>query len=130
MIGFESRPHPSKESRLKICIIDDEKSIVKLFKEVFERKLNAETFGFYNGEDTVNFLAEHGKEIDIILSDYMLQDTDGCALREKVKQFLKEDVKYYVISGVPLKCSKFGPNVTCLQKPIDLHELIDLLKNN
>ena len=68
---------------INILIVDDEKLIVKGLKNSLEQQ-GYIVFAAYNGADAQRIIKE--QEIDFIILDLMLPDTDGMLLCKKIRE--------------------------------------------
>lgn len=114
-------------NKIKLLVIDDNSSLVKMIEEYFSKTTNIEvSFVANNGEDGIDLINKHQEEVDLILLDLVMPKVDGI----EVLQYLKEkgiDKKVIVLTSynsreMIRKVSELGANYFML-KPFELTTL-------
>lgn len=109
----------------KILIADDEKNIITVLKEAFERK-GYEVIGASTGEEAIGHLKKDAKEIGTIVLDIVMPGINGVEILKQVKK------KYPCIKTIILtgyleenrdRIEKIGCDVL-LSKPFSIKTLI------
>lgn len=77
-----------------ILAVDDEASIIELYKDAFNTKHRILTAS--SGTDALHILKN--EKIDILLSDILMPDMDGYTLAEQAKQWIP-NIKIQLVSG-------------------------------
>ena len=102
-------------NKIKLLVIDDNSSLVKMIEEYFSKTTNIEvSFVANNGEDGIDLINKHQEEVDLILLDLVMPKVDGI----EVLQYLKEkgiDKKVIVLTSynsqeMIRKVSELGAN--------------------
>lgn len=73
---------------VKILVVDDEKDVFQMFKQVFEKEIYEGKFELVNandGEEAYNIL-ENNLDIEIILTDINMPEMDGLTLLSKIRK--------------------------------------------
>jgi len=118
-----------------ILIIDDEKTVLDIMKNILE------TFGYKvlaaaDGSEAVSIFAEHSDEISVVITDFMMPILDGVSVI-KAMRVIKPNVKAIIQSGtveneVKLKLMEIG-HEDYLRKPFTaellLHKIKKLIKS-
>lgn len=120
------------ESKISVCIVDDNRELVHIMKEYFNEQHDIEVIGVaYNGKECMNMLEE--AEPDVLILDIIMPHMDGLAVLQKLKEkniakcpniimltaFGQEDVMR--------KAVEYGAAYFIL-KPFDFEELIDKIR--
>jgi two-component system response regulator VicR len=124
---FPKRSSWQEGDILKVLIVDDEKLIVKGLKHSLEEQ-GYTVFAAYNGTEAWDLITQ--QQIDFIILDLMLPDTDGMLLCKKIRQnhdmpiimLTAKDGDYDKILGF-----EFGAD-DYLTKPFNTLELIARMK--
>jgi len=110
---------------IKIFIIDDEQSVVRMLMEYFNR-LNYKCDGFFFDKDLLTTIREFLP--DIIICDMNLQSTSGLEILSQLKQTMDlADISFVFLTGsineeAIQKGFEMGAD-ECLRKPLDLSEI-------
>jgi two-component system cell cycle sensor histidine kinase/response regulator CckA len=118
-------PRPSHAGHETVLLVEDEDGVRSLTKQVLERKgyavLAAGTAG-----DAMRLCTEHRGEIDLLLTDVVLQNISGRELAEKIQEG-SPDVKVLYMSGYTddavLHHGVFAAATAFLQKPFTTESL-------
>jgi len=116
--------------KLKIVMVDNNEEFKKGLKEFYNTKENVEFYdSFENIDDVINFVSNN--KIDVLITDIILQNSDGFYLVEKVKEIDKE-IKIVVVSAVfedslIKKAFSIGVNYYMI-KPVDFNILNDRIE--
>ncbi|ARI77109.1 sporulation transcription factor Spo0A [Halobacillus mangrovi] len=74
--------------KIKVCLADDNRELVKLLEEYFEDTNDIEVVGeSYNGKDCLSMVEE--KQPDVLILDIIMPHLDGLAVLNKLKEFEK-----------------------------------------
>ena len=121
--------------KLKIVMVDNNEEFSKGLKEFYNTKENVEVYNsFENIDEVLNFV--NNNKVDVLITDIILQNSDGFYLIEKIKEIDKE-IKIVVASAIfedslIKKAFSVGVNYYMI-KPVDFNILNDrieeLLKN-
>ncbi len=113
---------PASET-IRVLIVDDEISILKVFKKVLDRA-GFETQTALNGFDALACLEKHA--FDIVITDIVMPEMDGIELIKRIKKKYNSDV--IVVTGrtedyqydqlIQMGAGDF------LKKPVDIQELV------
>src|SRR5215467_11935092 len=79
----------------KILVIDDDRDICSLLNRFLSRK-GYEVTENYKGKTSIEYLKENRP--DLILADFRLEDMDGTALLQKIKE-IYSDMPVIIITG-------------------------------
>ncbi len=119
-------------SQKKILIVDDDiKNIFVL--DAALKEFNATTYTAFNGEEALDFLRKHPKDINLILMDIMMPIMNGYETIERIRE--DEVLKSIPIIAVTAKamkedkekCISLGAD-DYLTKPIDINVLANLIQ--
>lgn len=123
---------------MKILIADDEFYARKaLVKKVLQVDPDAEIVGdFENGVQVMEYLEEHGNDVDIILTDVKMPEMDGLHLAQELYE-QESQIEVVIVSGYnefeyAKKAISFGVS-SYLVKPVQKEELkgaLDKIKRN
>ena len=80
--------------RLKLLIVDDDKLILRIITETLGKDF--EFAQFTTADEAYDYLTEN--EVNLLLTDYRLEDSDSLALIQKAKE-IKPHLKVLVMSG-------------------------------
>lgn len=113
---------------VKILVVDDEKDVFQMFKQVFEKEIYEGKFELVNannGEEAYNIL-ENNLDIEIILTDINMPEMDGLTLLSKIRK-LNPLYRVVVITAYgDMKNIREAMNLGAYDfiiKPIDLKDL-------
>jgi DNA-binding NtrC family response regulator len=108
-----------------ILIIDDDLSVRKALKEIFEY-LNYEVYSACNGKEGMESYRRTGT--DIILTDIFMPEKDGL---ETIREFKREfpEAKIIAMSGKMdfFQVAKYFGAIDCIRKPIDPDDMIRIV---
>ena len=116
--------------KLKIVIVDNNEEFNKGLKEFYNTKENIEVYNsFENIDEVVKFVSDN--KVDVLITDIILQNSDGFYLIEQVKKIDKE-IKIVVVSAVYedsliKKAFSLGVNYYMI-KPVDFNILNDRIE--
>ena len=111
----------------QILIVDDDKSIIESFKQLFSGKYSV--IDAYNGEEAIKSIREQA--VDLIFLDYRIPGDDGLTVLKKIKE-IDADIPVIIITA-------FGTFKTIIQsislgaydyieKPLDIDKINILTK--
>ncbi len=119
-------------SEKKILIVDDDiKNIFVL--DAALKEFNATTYTAFNGQEALDFLKEHPKDIDLILMDIMMPIMNGYEAMEKIREDkVLKSIPIIAVTAKAMKddrekCINLGAD-DYLAKPIDIHVLANLIQ--
>ncbi len=120
-----SEVHLSAQRGKTIFLVDDEPCLLKLLKEVLEKNgysvISADT-----PAKALQFAELHKEHIDLLLTDVVMPEMDGCELSRRVRTIIP-DLKVLFISG--FTAGVIGENaqgkgcVAFLRKPFSIKAL-------
>jgi two-component SAPR family response regulator len=128
MLNEETRQKEKKikmfGGRLKIIVIDDEKSVLDTARTALSN-MGHLVITFFSGAEAVKYFSED-ETCDLIFIDLVMPDLDGLTTIERIKSLLP-DVKIVVISGY---YAEFGKEYVdlYLPKPLTYQNLKDAVK--
>lgn len=113
--------------KIKVCMIDDNVSLVEMVKEYFSKNKNIDiVLEAYDGLEGIEILEKHKEEYNIVLLDLIMPKKDGMYVLEELK---KRNIETKVIvltsynaGDVIRRVSELGINYFML-KPFDLEDL-------
>ncbi len=85
------------EPSLKLLTVDDEEEITKLVRLYFSKR-GYDVLEAHNGEEAIKIIEEN-PDLDVILLDVMLPDTNGIEILEQVRPYLQNTV-IIMVTGV------------------------------
>lgn len=113
----------------KILLVDDETDLCKVAAWDFE-DAGFEVRKAFGGNEAFHILKE--EQFDFLISDIKMPDGDGVELLENIKQSQIDIKGIFLMTGYadyPVeKLKKIGMD-ELFQKPIDIDEVINVLKN-
>lgn len=75
--------------KIKVCLADDNRELVKLLQEYFEDTNDIDVIdASYNGKDCLQMVEE--KKPDVLILDIIMPHLDGLAVLGKLKEFDKQ----------------------------------------
>ena len=110
-----------------VMVVDDDKHVLTLIQELFERKKFHEIFQLETFSDSLEAAIRIGRgKPDVILLDIAMPGFNGFELMEKIEK-INKDVKIVIMTAYPAdKLTDFPEGVNifqCLAKPISSDEL-------
>lgn len=123
---------------IRVLFVDDEVAgsdlLVLLFRHVFEQSPGLEAYSAPNGRDALELLKSHGP-FDLVITDYLMPQCDGCCLIQAVRSGGTEDGPSPTPRSVPIILITMGTDHDCFReatarlfKPFLARELIDLVR--
>lgn len=113
--------------KIRVCIIDDNVSLVEMVKEYFSKNNNIDiVLEAYDGVEGIEILEKNKEKYDIVLLDLIMPKKDGMYVLEEVRK-RKIETKIIVLTSynagdVIRRVSELGINYFML-KPFDLEDL-------
>jgi len=106
----------------QILVIDDDKSILKSFKSLFEGKHTI--LGAYNGKEAINLLKNN--RIDLVYLDYRMPGEDGLEVLKRIKA-IDPDTYVVIITGygsveTTIRSMSLGA-YDYIEKPLDIDKI-------
>lgn len=98
-IRYSQRDETLMKGMETILIVDDELSIRKLIKNILQT-LGYKLLEASSGKDALEVSDAFEGKIDILLSDVIMPDMNGCELAESVKK-IRPETKVILMSGYP-----------------------------
>ncbi|MCU0847263.1 MAG: sigma-54 dependent transcriptional regulator [Spirochaetes bacterium] len=113
----------------KILVVDDEINIIKTLSSILQDEGHI-VYPARSGEEALDFMRKN--EIDLVVLDVWLPDTDGIEILEQVKK-LSPDTSVIMISGhgsidIAVKSTKLGA-FDFIQKPPTMERVITAVSN-
>ncbi len=110
----------------KILVVDDEITILELFKQFLE-VLGFEVLTASSGQEALRLFAQHQEEVVLLVSDYFLTDTKGDELVRKIKE-ITPGLPVIFCTGAQQQIKLPGlSRLRTLRKPFSLADLQDLI---
>lgn len=113
-----------------LSVVDDEQVIVSVFRYALSQIDGIKFFGFTNSSVALKHFKLNKYQYGLVLSDYKLPEMDGIQLLKQVK-LLNPKVRTLLMSAFELEHEVFEECKcvnTFIQKPVDLPELIEIVK--
>lgn len=113
--------------KIRVCMIDDNVSLVEMVKEYFSKNNNIDiVLEAYDGVEGIEILEKNKEKYDIVLLDLIMPKKDGMYVLEEVRK-RKIETKIIVLTSynagdVIRRVSELGINYFML-KPFDLEDL-------
>jgi CheY-like chemotaxis protein len=133
MISEKERPPPLSGIRTRaarVLVVDDEPMVAKSLQLVLSSEFDVSRTS--ESEKALEMLSS-GESFDVILCDVMMPNMNGVELRNRVEQFSQDQAAriVFITGGLLLPQVRVlldsVPN-TCLEKPIDLEGLRELIR--
>ena len=86
----------AKSEKLKLLVVDDERSVSELITTLMSDSFDV--LSALSGEQAIEIIKEHGHEICSIISDYKMTGMNGFELREQLPEAHK-DIPFILISA-------------------------------
>ena len=110
----------------RILVVDDEQDLRELYCEILEQH-GYRVLTAASAQEALQCLEQ--QEIDLLISDVIMSDTDGMELAEQVRQRYP-NIKVQLVSGYnTYEADENGLRATMLQKPVQAQQLIDCVAN-
>ena len=111
--------------KVKVCIVDDNRELVRLLDEFISSQDDMEVIGVaYNGQDCLKMM--NSAEPDVLLLDIIMPHLDGLAVLEKVREIPKPPnvimLTAFGQEDVTKKAVELGASYFIL-KPFDMEQL-------
>ena len=109
--------------KARLLVIDDEKTLLKLFVNRLER-LSYQVFSAASGPEALEILQD--QEVDVLITDFRMPEMDGCEIITRALQLypLLQSIVVTGYSDVKSAINAMGAGAfNYLQKPIDFAEL-------
>ena len=109
--------------KARLLVIDDEKTLLKLFVNRLER-MSYQVFSAASGPEALDILRD--QEVDVLITDFRMPEMDGCEIITRALQLypLLQSVVVTGYSDVKSAINAMGAGAfNYLQKPIDFAEL-------
>lgn len=118
--------------KIKVCLADDNRELVKLLEEYISNQDDMEVIGVaYNGQDCLSLLEE--KDPDVLVLDIIMPHLDGLAVLENInagEHYTKPNVIMLTAFGqedVTKKAVELGASYFVL-KPFDMDSLTNQIR--
>ncbi len=123
----------------RVLMVEDERSLEKLFRMAFEGKVDVERESYPRGKDAIDMLRKRGSDnpVDVLITDIGLED--GGEVGFDVVEIFKEKfptAKVILLTGTPYKAErKYTPeqleglNIKVVSKPCSPVALLAMVKS-
>lgn len=117
---------------IKVLYVEDEPMISEQIKMILEDEVD-EVFVANNGAEGLELFKKHKDDIDLVITDIQMPKLNGIEMIKEIKKIVPNKPiiittafteSEYLVEAIKLGVEKF------LQKPIDLHELIDAMSRS
>ncbi len=118
-------PPALTEEKLKVLIVEDEDSIVKILKTFFERQ---DLYQVSSASDGITALIDIGRlHPDLMVLDILIPGVDGLEVCRRIKEYPSNRTAIIAMSGQPEVESKIlQAGADCfLAKPLDMDRLLE-----
>jgi YesN/AraC family two-component response regulator len=114
---------------IKVLYVEDEPMISDQISMILEDEVD-EIFVAKNGAEGLEIFKEHKDDIDLVITDIQMPKLNGIEMIKEIKKIVPSKPviittafteSEYLVEAIKLGVDKF------LQKPIDLHELIETI---
>jgi two-component system, response regulator, stage 0 sporulation protein A len=118
-------------SKIKVCIVDDNRELVSLLEEHISNQDDMEVIGVaYNGQDCLYMLEE--KKPDVLVLDIIMPHIDGLAVLEKIRMQKEKQPNVIMLTAfgqedVTKKAVDLGAAYFVL-KPFDMDNLVNRIR--
>jgi two-component system, cell cycle sensor histidine kinase and response regulator CckA len=113
-----------------ILVVEDEAGIRALVRKILRRQ-GYEVLEAANGQDALALCREHGKRVELLITDVLMPQMGGRELVERL-QTQGHDMKVLYVSGYTDDTTVYSgdlpPGTAFLQKPFTLGSLLDKVK--
>lgn len=111
----------------KVAFIDDCVISIELMNFIL-KPLGYDLYAYRYVEDILKNIP---KDIDVVITDFIMFDMDGLTLISKLKEFMPETVKYIICTSYKTesmyKCCE-EDNLTLVTKPYHTEQLIEAIE--
>ena len=113
----------------KIMVVDDEKSIATMLKEVLEDFLEGvEIIVSYSGNQAVEQIKSN--KFNAILTDWNMSDGDGSVVLEYLSS-IKSNIPVLINTGFSLPREEYKyDNIEVIDKPSNIMDVVNFFKKN
>ena len=113
-----------------ILVVEDEAGIRALVRKILRRQ-GYEVLEAANGQDALALCREHGRRVDLLITDVLMPQMGGRELVERL-QTQGHEMKVLYVSGytddATVYAAELPPGTAFLQKPFTLGSLLDKVK--
>jgi len=112
-----------------VAIIDDERSLVKVYRMIFKARGIPVLFVAYDGEEAVRMFEKHNPRPRVVLMDYRMPGVNGIQAMKRIMG-MDSEVKVVFISvdeGVREEAIREGA-VAFVQKPATMKEILKTIE--
>jgi two-component system chemotaxis response regulator CheY len=113
-----------------IAIVDDEQSLVEVYRRIFEIRGIPVFFVAYDGEEAVRLFEEHNPRPRVVLMDYRMPGVNGIQAMKRIRK-MDSEVKVVFISAderVREEAIREGA-VAFVQKPASMKEILETVES-
>lgn len=121
-------------SKIKVCLIDDNKELIQMMDDYFETQDDIEIVGLgYNGKECLTLIEEHAP--DVLVLDIIMPHIDGLGVLNKLRSMELEKRPHIIMvtafgqEEVMKKAVDLGVSYFIL-KPFDLENLADQIRQS
>jgi YesN/AraC family two-component response regulator len=114
---------------IKVLYVEDEPMISSQISMILEDEID-ELFTASNGAEGLEIFKQHKDDIDLVITDIQMPKLNGIEMIKEIKKLVPNKPiiittafteSEYLVEAIKLGVDKF------LQKPVDLHELMDTI---
>ena len=116
----------SEPASLRIVVVDDNKMLLQIHAEIL-KVIGHEPLAFDCPHNAVSYLKQHGKNVDIIITDYKMPKMNGLQLIQIVSEY-GQHIPSMILTAAPDDLDQAEVarhNIKVLHKPVK----IDLLSS-
>ena len=121
---------PVLEGNERILVVDDEKAIVKIKKQLLE-KLGYQVSATSSSTEALEIFGANPRQFDLVLTDYSMPDMDGVELGKKM-MVMKPGIPIILLTGrsdsVATKEAEAAGFSGYLVKPVSAHHLFSAIR--
>jgi two-component system chemotaxis response regulator CheY len=113
-----------------VAIVDDERSLVEVYKKIFETRGMPVCFVAYDGEEAVQQFEAHNPRPCVVLMDYRMPGVNGIQATRRILK-MDSEVKVIFISAddrVREDAIRAGAAMF-VQKPASMREILEAVDN-
>lgn len=127
--GSEKSTHQELTTRARILIVDDERKICEILKDILESEGYSVDF-VLNGYDALRKVQKNG--FDLLLLDMKLPDIDGLTVLKRIKE-INTEIGVIMISAfgtvsLAVEALKNGAD-DFIEKPLETDRILTIIKN-